>query len=131
MKRSRILFPLMLVALAGSLVLLAAPSAPRVARVWRGEVATANADRYAALLDEKGIEVLKKIPGNRGAEMWRRAEGDRTEFVVISYWESKEAIKNFTGPDWEKVKPLPEDAGYILAPGATVTHYEVVKPLVP
>ena len=35
-------------------------------------------------------------------------------------------IKNFTGPDWEKVKPLPDDAKWLVGPEASVTHYEVI-----
>jgi heme-degrading monooxygenase HmoA len=107
-------------------VVASSPGA-RVARVWRGYVARQDADAYARLLDEKGIRKFPAIAGNRGAVMWRRDEGDRTEFVVVSYWESKESIRNFTGPEWEKVKPLPEDAKFLVGPPATVAHYEIVS----
>jgi heme-degrading monooxygenase HmoA len=94
--------------------------------VWRGFVATPNADTYARYLEEHGVKKFASIPGNRGAEMWRRSDGDRSEFVVVSYWESREAIRNYTGPDWEKAHALPDDEKFILPPGATVTHYDVV-----
>jgi heme-degrading monooxygenase HmoA len=99
---------------------------PRIARVWRGYVATKNADSYREYLERQGVTELRAIQGNRGVEMWRRGDGDRTEFVVVSYWDSREGIQNFTGPDWEKVKPLPDDAKYLIEPAASVTHYDIV-----
>jgi heme-degrading monooxygenase HmoA len=98
-----------------------------IARMWRGQVRTAQADAYQKYLDDEGIQKLRKIPGNAGAQMFRRQEGDRTEFVVISYWKTAADIRNFTGPDWEKVKPLPDDPMYLVGPKATVTHYEVIE----
>ena len=89
-------------------------------------MATQNAEVYSRYLEEQGIQKFASIPGNRGAEM-SRSNGDRVEFVVVSYWDSKEGIQNFTGPEWEKVKPLPDDPKYLVGPPATVTHYEVVS----
>jgi len=90
-------------------------------------VATQNAEVYSQYLEEQGIQKLASIPGNRGAEMWSRTNGDRVEFVVVSYWDSKEGIQYFTGPEWEKVKPLPDDPKYRVGPPATVAHHEIVS----
>lgn len=98
------------------------------ARVWRGHVASKDAKAYGKYLDEQGVQEIRKIAGNLGVEMWRRLAGVKTAFVVVSYWESQEAIENFTGPDWEKVRPLPDDAKYLVAPPATVEHYDIVSP---
>lgn len=127
MKRfsSSLFFFLAAIAISAVTVVANSPRA-RVARVWKGYVARKDADAYARYLDERGIRKFSAIAGNRGAVMWRRDEGDRTEFVVVSYWESKEAIQNFTGPEWEKVKPLPDDAKFLVGPPASVTHYEIV-----
>lgn len=101
-------------------------SAHPIARIWRGHVNAADADAYQKLLDEAGVQKIRKIAGNAGVQMFRRDEGTTTEFVVISYWKTAADIKNFTGPDWEKVHPLAEDPKYLVAPAATVEHYEVV-----
>jgi heme-degrading monooxygenase HmoA len=111
---------------ASAVTVVAISAHPKIARVWRAYVSTRNADAYARYLEEQGVKKFGSIPGNRGAEMWRRSDGDRTEFVVVSYWDSKEGIQNFTGPEWEKVRPLPDDAKYLIGPPATVTHYEIV-----
>ena len=104
---------------------LAASTHP-VARIWRGHVRASDADAYQRLLDASGVQKIRKIAGNAGVQMFRRDEGATTEFVVISYWKTAADIKNFTGPDWEKVHPLAEDPKYLVKPEATVEHYEVV-----
>ena len=97
-----------------------------IARMWRGHVRAADADAYQKHLDEGGVQKIRQIAGNVGVQMFRRDEGETTEFVVISYWKRAADIKNFTGPDWEKVKPLPDDARWLVPPEASVTHYEVI-----
>lgn len=116
-------FTLAAVAAAGDI----ASSTRPIARIWRGHVRSSQADAYQKYLDDEGIQKLRRIPGNAGAQMFRRDEGDTTEFVVISYWKKAADIRNFTGPDWEKVKPLPDDPKYLVPPEATVTHYEIVE----
>ena len=103
-----------------------ASSTHPIARIWRGHVRAADADAYEKLLDASGVQKIRKIAGNAGVQMFRRDEGTTTEFVVISYWKTAADIKNFTGPDWEKVHPLAEDPKYLVKPEATVEHYEVV-----
>jgi len=103
-----------------------AHSSRPIARVWRGHVRAADADAYEKLLDEAGVQKIRKIAGNAGVQMFRRDEGTTTEFVVISYWKKAADIKNFTGPDWEKVHPLAEDPKYLVPPEASVSHYEVI-----
>ena len=104
-----------------------AHSSRPIARIWRGHVRAADADAYQKLLDEAGLQKLRKISGNAGAQMFRRDEGETTEFVVISYWKKAADIQNFTGPEWEKVRPLPDDPKYLVGPEASVTHYEVIE----
>ena len=106
----------------------APPQVKAIVRVWRGYVLSSDAVAYFIYIRDNGTEKIKKIPGNLGVEMFSRAENGKTEFVVISYWSSPAAIQNFTGPDWEKVKALPDDPKYLIPPAATVTHYEVLVP---
>ena len=104
-----------------------ASSTRPIARMWRGHVRSSQADAYQKYLDDEGIRKLRKIPGNAGAQMFRRDEGETTEFVVISYWKTAGDIKNFTGPAWEKVHPLPDDPKWLVPPEATVEHYTIVE----
>jgi heme-degrading monooxygenase HmoA len=103
----------------------AAAASPVIARVWRGRVSNARAEEYSKYLYDNGIVKIRGIAGNLGAQMLRRAEGDTTEFMVISYWPSRAAIKAFAGEDIEKVHFLPRDREFLINPDETVRHYEV------
>lgn len=98
---------------------------PQVARVWHGVVPAARADEYQQYLYESGIKKIRGIPGNLGAEMLRREMGDRTEFIVISYWPSLESIKAFAGQDITKAHFLPRDREFLIDPDLEVKHYVI------
>ena len=96
-----------------------------IARIWRGAVCADDAAIYASYVQQAGIEGHQKTPGNRGAWVLRRAEGDRAEFVTVSFWESREAIEGFAGQDIEKAVFYPEDERFLVERDLTVRHYEV------
>ena len=49
-----------------------------IARIWRGAVRAPDADEYTAYIRDTGIAEYLQTPGNRGAWMLRRDDGDRT-----------------------------------------------------
>jgi heme-degrading monooxygenase HmoA len=51
----------------------------------------------------------------------------KSEFTLISLWDSWDAIKAFAGPDPEKAVFYPEDDKFLLERGPRVTHYEVLS----
>ena len=57
----------------------------------------------------------------------RRTEDGRTHFLLVTLWESWEAIRAFAGDDPERARYYPEDAEYLLELEPRVTHYEVVE----
>lgn len=97
-----------------------------IARVWHGRTPAAKADEYYAYLNEAGIRKIQAIADNLGVQVFRRTTADVTEFTVISYWASRDAIKQFAGADIEKTHNLPRDAEYLLELEPTVKHHEVV-----
>jgi heme-degrading monooxygenase HmoA len=56
----------------------------------------------------------------------RRIEGNKAHFLLLTLWESEEAIKRFAGSNMEKAKYYPEDEQFLLELEPTVTHYEVM-----
>jgi heme-degrading monooxygenase HmoA len=40
-------------------------------------------------MQRTGIEGYQGTPGNRGAWLLWRTEGDRAEFITVSFWESR------------------------------------------
>ena len=97
-----------------------------IARIWRGAVNTADAEEYAAYIRDTGFAEYGRTAGNRGAWMLRRdADGGETEFITLSMWESREAIKAFAGDDIEAAVLYPEDEKFLVGE-STIAHYDVV-----
>jgi len=99
-----------------------------IARIWRGAVRAQDADAYAAYVQRTGIEGYQRTPGNRGAWLLWRVEGERAEFVTLSFWESRAAIEGFAGPDIDRTVFYPDDDQFLIERDLTVRHYEVAGP---
>jgi heme-degrading monooxygenase HmoA len=97
-----------------------------IARTWTGAVLREDADAYADYIRDTGFAEYGRTAGNRGAWMLRRDDGDRTEFITLSMWDSVEAIKAFAGDDIEAAVLYPEDERYLIDGMSSVMHYEVV-----
>jgi heme-degrading monooxygenase HmoA len=102
-----------------------------IARTWRGWTRRADADTYTAYVLETGIVAYRATPGNRGAYILRREDGERTEFVTFSLWESLDAIRGFAGADIDRAVFYPEDDRYLVDRELTVIHYEVAAAATP
>jgi heme-degrading monooxygenase HmoA len=96
-----------------------------IARIWRGVTRAQHGDEYLDYLERTGLSEYRGTPGNLGVSVLRRVVGDRAEFVLISYWESMDAIKAFAGEDPERAVYYPEDDRYLLEKSPTVDHYQV------
>lgn len=97
-----------------------------IARTWHGRVRATDADAYHAYLLSTGVADLRATPGNRGVYVLRRIEGEEAHFVLMSLWDSRDAIRAFAGEDIERARYYPEDATYLLELEPTVTHYDVM-----
>jgi heme-degrading monooxygenase HmoA len=96
-----------------------------IARIWHGSTNEALADEYQEYIFATGRTDMKSIPGNLDVFLFRRSEGEITHFLIISLWESYEAIARFAGPDIEKAHYYPDDEKYLIEMEPMVTHYEV------
>lgn len=97
-----------------------------IARTWHGVTPAAKADAYFRYLMESGVKAYRATPGNRGVYVLRRTEGDRAHFLLLSLWDSLDAIRAFAGQDFEKARYFPEDQEFLLEFEPTVGHYEVL-----
>lgn len=96
-----------------------------IARVWRGRVRSEDADVYQLYLVQTGVAAYQAIAGFQRVHMLRRSEGETTEFVMLTFWDSLESIRAFAGDDVEKAVYYPKDEKYLLELEPTVTHYDV------
>ncbi|GAP66790.1 antibiotic biosynthesis monooxygenase domain-containing protein [Mizugakiibacter sediminis] len=100
-----------------------------IARVWRGITPQEQADAYLEHLRQTALPSLAQQPGQRGAYVLRRVQGERCEFQIISLWDSLEAIGAWTGGDPNRSVYYPEDEQFLLDMEPLVRHYEVADRL--
>lgn len=98
----------------------------QVARVWHGKTPRAKADEYERYLAE-AVKKFPTIPGNLGYQVMRLDGGpdgeQYTEFQVISYWESLEAIEAYAGEDIRRTRHLPRDPEFLVGLEPYVRNY--------
>jgi heme-degrading monooxygenase HmoA len=97
-----------------------------IARTWHGRVPAEKAEAYYDYLLRTGLAGYASTPGNRGVTVLRRTEGGVTHFLLITVWESIDAIKAFAGEDYEQARYYSEDDEYLLEREQSVSHYEVL-----
>lgn len=94
-------------------------------RMWRGWTRSGDTDAYADYILSTGIVGYKETPGNRGAYLVSRSDGERTEFLTISFWDDRESIVAFAGDAIDQAVFYPEDDRYLIDRETTVKHFTV------
>jgi heme-degrading monooxygenase HmoA len=102
-----------------------------IARVWRGITLKEKADDYLVYLNETGLKDYDKTPGNRGVTILRRDQGEHCEIMLISLWESMDAVRDFAGENADRSVYYPEDEHYLLQMEPLVRHYDVAQQILP
>ena len=98
-----------------------------IARIWRGTVRESDKDIYYDYLLKTGLKEYAETRGNRGVYTLRHVADGKCEFLLLTLWESWEAIKAFAGQDYEKAVYYPEDEKFLLDRRPNVEHYEVLS----
>ena len=98
-----------------------------IARTWSGATRRADADSYLRFLEQAAFPEYRATPGNRGVLALRRLDGDRAEFLLVTLWDSEEAVRLFAGDDIGRAVFYPEDDRFLVERGEVVRHYEVVQ----
>ena len=96
-----------------------------IARTWRGWTRTEDADAYVEYIEQTGMAAYRATPGNRGAWILRHADGDRTEFVTLSFWDSLDAVRAFAGDDVERAVFYDEDDRFLVDRETRVVHWQI------
>ena len=99
-----------------------------IVRAWHGRVAAEKADDYHEFLLRVAVPDYARVAGNRGCQILRRAEGNETHFLLLSYWDSLDAVRGFAGEPVERAHYYPEDVGFLLGMEESVVHYETGIP---
>jgi len=96
-----------------------------IIRLWHGRTAVSDLDAYTTFMLERAVPDYESIAGNQGCYFTRRVAVDAAHFMLITHWESMEAVKAFAGPEPEIAKYYPEDDRYLLEKEEKVQLYDV------
>jgi hypothetical protein len=96
-----------------------------IARHWRGWTKLSDADAYEALLRDKVLPGFRAIDGYRGGYILRADGESETEFVVINFFDSVEAVKAFAGEDYRTPVFEPEARALLSRIETIANHYDV------
>ena len=102
-----------------------------IARHWRGIAKSGQADNYVHHLRTDTFPKLSRITGFIRAYILKREVHQGTEFLIVTAWESMEAIERFAGATAD-VAVVPDVVQAMMAEyDKYVSHYEVAETYVP
>src|SRR5262245_61007020 len=96
-----------------------------IARVWSARTTAAQAPSYVEHLRTQVLPALRRVDGYGGAMLLERPSTDAVEIIVLSFWQSLDAIRGFAGADLEAAVVAEEAAALLTEFDRRVRHYEV------
>jgi uncharacterized protein YciI/heme-degrading monooxygenase HmoA len=102
------------------------PNKGPVLRMWRGNSTPQKSRDYVEHVTSKVFPALQAIDGHRGAYLLRRSVDDAVEFVVLTLWESMDAVRKFAGPKPENAVVEPEARAALTEFDKLVAHFDVI-----
>jgi len=97
-----------------------------IARMWRGSAIREKANDYVNHLQISIIPELRQIEGFKGIYLMRRDSSEDVEFLVLTFWESMDAIHKFAGENVESAVVALAVQSLFREYDSTVNHFEVV-----
>ena len=97
-----------------------------IARNWKGTARPEEADNYIAHLKHETFPQLSGIVGFVSASILRRSTSTGIEFLIVTIWQSMEAIRQFAG-DQTDIAVVPAIVQAMMVDyDRKVAHYEIV-----
>ncbi len=96
-----------------------------IARIWHGKTTAEKADAYMDYFHKTGLPDYQGTEGNLGVFVLRKDEGQQADFLMITLWESEDAIRKFAGDDINRARYYPEDNQYFgeMEPNVLTTTF--------
>ncbi len=95
-----------------------------IVRTWHGRTRLEDGDAYERFLKQRAAPDYASVAGLRQLIFSRRDEGDVAHFLLITVWESLEAVRAFAGEDAARAKYYPEDDQFLLEKEADALNHK-------
>jgi heme-degrading monooxygenase HmoA len=97
-----------------------------IARTWGARADAAGAAAYRRHFLEDVLPALSALPGHRGAWLLERQVGAELEILVVTLWDSMEAVGRFaSSSDAEAAVVAPEARAALKGFDERVRHYQM------
>jgi heme-degrading monooxygenase HmoA len=96
-----------------------------IARHWRALAKREHAAAYVHHLQSETFPAIRAIAGFVDASIHQRDVAKGVELLVITYWDSMDAIRRFAGADPEVAVVPDKVRAMMLELDGRVRHYEV------
>ena len=95
-----------------------------ITRIWHGMTTVEKSADYLHLMRTVALPDYRATAGNLSAETLHRIEGGVAHFLMVTQWESLDAIKTFAGEDIAIAKYYDFDKDFLLELEPYAYHYE-------
>jgi heme-degrading monooxygenase HmoA len=102
-----------------------------ITRIWKGRTRPERADAYGQFLQATAYPDYGGVEGNRGWLLLRQDRAAEVEFVLVSLWDSMDALRRYAGEHPETPKYYAEDRAALLELPERVEHYQTVDARLP
>ena len=75
--------------------------------MWHGRVDASKSNEYAEFMEERAAPDYSSVDGLQKLLFLTRVEKDVAHFLLVTYWDSMESVKNFAGDPPENAKYYP------------------------
>lgn len=84
-----------------------------IARTWKAQALPNAEPDYLETVRSLVLPNLRAIPGYRGAQFLRRPREGKIEILVVTYWDSMEALQTLTDGD-PTLAYVPQEVAAVL-----------------
>ena len=97
-----------------------------IARFWSAHTTRDQAPAYAEHLRSHVLPELRALDGYASVMLLERETPEDVELIVVTFWQTLDAIQAFSGLDLEAAVVADEAAAVLTAFDRRVRHYEIV-----
>ena len=98
-----------------------------ISRHWRGIAKPEKTEDYIHHLRKDTFPELARIEGFIKASILRRPIREGTEFLIVTTWQSIEAIRKFAGESASTAVVSPSVQAMMVEYDREVAHYEILE----
>lgn len=96
-----------------------------IVRVWQARATAQNAGAYRRHLERNVLPELRTFPGFSGVRLLERHHKEDVALIVMTSWQSMDAVRAFAGSDPQRAVVEPEARAVLASFDDRVAHYDV------